>query len=280
MLIINAIIETLRKINWHAEDHFCKAYAEFELKEIEDRDYVDPSDSLNKFFEKELGSESWGAINDYLDRAVKLKSPTWHWEYIAKEYATQLFPYESKARKLFAIFDGFNNKHKSEFLEQYQTALNKVLVRCKHDEVSEEDNYLSINFDGSSVDRLLDIITNTPGIIVINCYPPRPKPASFMPMDMRPISYSHSLMHLLNKLMLIRPAAIRAKAIIFYGEHNRMPEKLSFMATAVFTTSLGPVQNLREMSDATWQKNVLEYGDEADRDFFMKWASGDTHDNS
>jgi hypothetical protein len=260
MLLINTIINTLRSISRDAEDHFCKAYAEFELKEIKDREYVDPSDSLNKFFEKELGSESLSAIHDYLDHAVELKSPTWQWEYIAKEYAAQLFPTESKVRKLFAIFDGFNNKHKFEFLEQYQTALNEVLVRCKHDEVNKDDNYLSINFDGDSADRLLDIITNTPGIIVINCCPPPPKPASLMSMDLRPISYSQSLVNLLHTLMLIPPASMRAKAIIFSGEHNRMPEKLSFMVTAIFATSLGPVQNLREMTDAGWQQKILDYG--------------------
>ncbi len=279
MLLIKAITQTLSKISRQAEDRFCKVYAEFELNEINRGDYVDPSDSLNKFFEAELGKDEFDKIQDYLDQTTNPKSLTWHWEYIARQYAEILFPNESNIRKLFLIVDGYDCKPKHEFMAQYKKALNQTLNKIGQPEIDDNDDFLNLNFEGDSSEQFLDIITNTSGVVVINCQPPRPSSTPFG-VDTHPLLSTRSVVELFQDLMVYRPASIRAKAIIFSGDQQKLSQRLTFMANTVLRTSQGPVENLREMSHEQWMKNMMEYGEEPAhrRDYLMSWTKGAKHE--
>lgn len=281
MLHVNAVIDVLQSLSWKALDRFRKEYSAFELKEWQSHDYVDPTDSLNKFFAGEFGEEVWVEIQDYLDKVTDCTTtPTWYLEYIATQYVKKLFPKESNVLKLFAIYDKPESKTKFNFLELYQDALNKVLHRKGLELVHDTDSYISLNFDRYSIEQIVNIIKTAPGIVVINYHPPKHTSSNLYPINLDAITYVQSFNDFLDKLLMINPLSIRARAVVLVGEDGRLPEKTAFVTTAVFSPTRGPVEILREISNDQWMENMSGFDEESVkyRDYLIVGEAGTKHE--
>lgn len=281
MLHVNAVIDVLQSLSWKALDHFRKEYSAFELKEWQSHDYVDPTDSLNKFFAGEFGEVVWSEIQDHLDKVTDHpETPTWYLEYIANQYVRKLFPTESHVLKLFVIYDKPESKTKPDFLEHYQDALNSVLHRNGLELIHESDSYISINFDRDSIEQILDIIKTTPGIVIINYHPPEHTSSSLVPINLDTLTYAQSFNHFLDKMLMIQPTSIRAGAVVLVGENGRLPEGASIVATAEFAPTRGPVEILREKPNKQWMKNMMgcDEGPINRRDYLTARTAGTKHE--